>query len=46
MTTRPALQKMLKGVLQGEWKDTDSSLKPYGEVKISTKVNTWAVIKY
>lgn len=45
MTTRPALQEVLKGVLKGEMKGHQSNWKPYGEEKISVKVNKWAVIK-
>ena len=42
ITTRPVLQEILKAVLQGE---INSNLKPCEKIKISVKVNAWAVIK-
>ena len=42
MTTRLALEEVLKGVLQRRTLDRNPKL--YGEIKISVKANTWAII--
>lgn len=44
VTTRSALREMLKGVLESDMRTGDSS-KPVGEIKISVKINIWAIIK-
>ena len=43
VTTRVALEEVLKGVLQRQ-RTLDHNPKLYGEIEISVKINTWAII--
>ena len=43
MTTESSLQEMLGGVLQGEVEGCSTETQSHGEMKISIKVDTWAI---